>query len=356
MLAGSAIRNALKAVMRRGAGSRIPDAEFNDLALRAFAHQFELNVPYRRYCERRGRTPGAVANWTEIPAVPAGAFKEVALVAGNALDAAVIFRTSGTTRGAEQRGVQYLLDPTLYEASLLPSFQRFVLRDRSGMRMLSLIPPHEDAADSSLGYMISTVMRGFGASGSAFFARTTGGLDIAGLNAALADLDEPVCLLGTSLAYLHWLDALGDQRLSLPAESRLMDTGGYKGETRAISSDELRARYGYRLGIAAGLCINEYGMTELCSQYYNAEDQIKRGPPWLRARVVNPHDLRPVEPGTPGILQHFDLANLDSVCAIQTEDMGVERADGFVLHGRAPGAAPRGCSIAMDILLSGGES
>jgi len=104
------------------------------------------------------------------------------------------------------------------------------------------------------------------------------------------------------------------------------------------------------------MCINEYGMTELCSQYYDfrfEEDlAVKAGPPWLRARVLDPDTLAPLPRGEVGILQHFDLANLDSVSAVLTEDLGRETDHGFVLLGRVPNATPRGCSIAMDLLLS----
>jgi hypothetical protein len=60
----------------------------------------------------------------------------------------------------------------------------------------------------------------------------------------------------------------------------------------------------------------------------------------------------PLPPGGIGLLQHFDVANAGSVLAIQTEDLGVQVTDGFTLLGRATGAAPRGCSIAMDELLA----
>ena len=76
-------------------------------------------------------------------------------------------------------------------------------------------------------------------------------------------------------------------------------------------------------------------------------------PPWVRTRAVDPDTLDALPPGTMGILQHFDLANLGSVMAVQTEDLGVVDYDRarFTLLGRAPGSEPRGCSIAMDILL-----
>jgi hypothetical protein len=72
----------------------------------------------------------------------------------------------------------------------------------------------------------------------------------------------------------------------------------------------------------------------------------------VRTRVVDPVTLDPLPAGREGLLQHFDLANIGSVIAVQTEDVGVMQDDGFVVIGRAAGATPRGCSIAMDELLS----
>ena len=45
------------------------------------------------------------------------------------------------------------------------------------------------------------------------------------------------------------------------------------------------------------------------------------------------------------LIRIFDLANVFSVAAIQTEDLGVRRGDGFELIGRAQLAEPRGCSL-----------
>ena len=46
-----------------------------------------------------------------------------------------------------------------------------------------------------------------------------------------------------------------------------------------------------------------------------------------------------------GLLRIFDLANVRSVMAIQTEDLAVRRGDAFELIGRAAQAEPRGCSL-----------
>ncbi|HEY5481636.1 MAG TPA: hypothetical protein VIL39_09175, partial [Verrucomicrobiae bacterium] len=46
-----------------------------------------------------------------------------------------------------------------------------------------------------------------------------------------------------------------------------------------------------------------------------------------------------------GLIRVFDLANVYSVMAIQTEDLGIRHRDGFTLAGRAALAEPRGCSL-----------
>jgi hypothetical protein len=211
--------------------------------------------------------------------------------------------------------------------------------------------------------MVALVMERLGAEGSGWFASSAHGIDTARLRTALDACTRdgrPVCILGTSFSFVHWLDELAerDERLTLPPGSRLMDTGGYKGRSRDVPADELRAHYHQRLGIAPGACINEYGMTELCSQFYDSTLADPRGarrklaPPWVRTRVVDPDSLEEVPAGGRGLLQHVDLANLGSVMAVQTEDVGERITDGFLVHGRATGSIPRGCSIAMDELLA----
>jgi hypothetical protein len=68
---------------------------------------------------------------------------------------------------------------------------------------------------------------------------------------------------------------------------------------------------------------------------------------------VDPESLRPVPLGGVGVLRIDDLANVSSCVSIQTADLG--RLDGegrVVLLGRAPGAVPRGCSLAIEEALA----
>jgi acyl-protein synthetase LuxE len=367
-LAPTALRARLADVFRRDLDEPLRDDEFDALAREIFAFQYENNVPYAAYCKRRGRTPAQVTHWTEIPPVPTVAFREVALVAGLAEQAGIVFRTSGTTHGAERRGVHYIVDPSVYEAALLPLFAGYLLPDRAELAFVSLIPGRAQLADSSLSYMVAHATKHLARVDAGSFIDAERGLREADLEQTLNEFilhDTPVLLLGTSFAFVHWLDSMSARGVSflLPSGSRLMDTGGFKGRSRSVSEMDLRTAFEERLGLPAHFCINEYGMSELCSQFYDPvlRDRVlgrtppvrpsKRPAPWVRTRAVHPETLAPVAEGETGILQHFDLANLYSVLAVQTEDLGRVHIDGFELLGRAPGATPRGCSMALDLLL-----
>jgi hypothetical protein len=70
-------------------------------------------------------------------------------------------------------------------------------------------------------------------------------------------------------------------------------------------------------------------------------------PPWARVQIISPENGREVAEGETGLIRVFDLANAFSVMAVQTEDLGIRRGDGFELIGRATLAESRGCSLMM---------
>ncbi|HEX6064292.1 MAG TPA: hypothetical protein VFZ04_08740, partial [Longimicrobiales bacterium] len=328
-----ALQDQIMAVLKRGM-TPLSDDDFNSLALRVFNFQFEHNPPYRKYCERRLADRRDVSRWQDIPAVPTAAFKEAALVAGDVASAEAVFRTSGTTRGTEKRGAHYVLNLELYRASLLPPFREYVLSNVEQVPMLALVPAAHESPDSSLSYMISAVIEQFSTADSTFAIGADGihpEKIVDWLDNQMAR-GQSVCVLGTSLAFVHLFERLQGmgRTFVLPRGSRVMDTGGFKGSERTITAAALRALYTTHLGVPAENVINEYGMTEMLSQFYDAQE-VKRGPPWVRTIVVDPETLRELPHGETGLLRHVDLANLFSVSAIQTEDVGRMANDGFEL-------------------------
>ncbi len=336
---------------------------FDDLALEVFEFQFRRNEPYRRFCERRGRTPDTVTHWREIPAVPTSAFKELDLVCG---PPEKVFLTSGTTQGAGKRGRHGFPRLALYHASLLPTFQTFLLPDGARLRMVILTPPPQALPASSLVHMLEVVRGTFGAEGSGYFIDG----ERLQFERLLAELDhasetgDPLFLLGTTFSFVHLFDRCLTQglRFHLPPGSRVMDTGGSKGRSREITAPELYRLCWDLLGIPDPFVVNEYGMTEMGSQFYDnslrnyvrgiQEARSKVGPPWVRTLVMDQELQEEVPSGGIGLLRHFDLANAGSVMAIQTEDLGCRIGSGFEVIGRARGAEARGCSLALEELLS----
>jgi Acyl-protein synthetase, LuxE len=336
--------------------------EFEKLALEVFNFQFQENPTYRRMCEARKARPGLVTSWQQIPAVPAAAFKEFELTCLSPADRTHVFHSSGTTNQQRSRHFHGQESLAVYEASLLPWFRRHLLREEEASNrsvdFYSLTPAAKDAPQSSLAHMIDAVTQACGGTAS----RSFGSVDREGqwsieanlLLDALAAIQRPVLLLGTAFNFVHLLDAMeaGQLELKLPEGSRVMETGGYKGRSRELPKDALHAELSRRLGLPASALICEYGMSELSSQAYDLAvdaqhplDRWFRFPPWCRFQIINPESGLPCPEGAPGLLRIFDLANVASVIAVQTEDLAIQRGNGFELLGRAARADARGCSL-----------
>ena len=138
----------------------------------------------------------------------------------------------------------------------------------------------------------------------------------------------------------------------------MMDTGGAKGQVVPMQASEVIARASETLGIASAKVINEYGMTELCSQLYDATplnsprasdstERLKIPPPWLHVTARDPVTLMPVADGEVGMLTFFDLANVGSVSAVMSEDLGYVEAGRVRVLGRGVARDTRGCALSI---------
>ena len=61
----------------------------------------------------------------------------------------------------------------------------------------------------------------------------------------------------------------------------------------------------------------------------------------IGAKLITPCNVQ----NDDDVARVFDLANVFSVAAVQTEDLAIRRGGGFELIGRAQLAEPRGCSL-----------
>lgn len=344
----------------RDAGPAARDFPFEEWAWRVFAFQYERNAAYRRFCLRRGVTPTTVTRWQDVPAVPAAAFRDSDL----ACDVPeAVFLSSGTTGGPGARSRHPVPCLELYRTAAVPTFAHFLLPDGARLPLLALLPRPEDAPHSSLVRMCAWIGETL-CSDIEWFGGPNG-LDHAAACARLeaaAASGEAVLLAGPTAAFVALFQHGVQVRLG--PGSRAMDTGGAKGLPRPLSrAGFLRACWNH-LGLAAYWCVNEYGMTELCSQRYESVLRERfagaslaprrlLAPPWLRTRVLDPDTLTEAPPGAAGLLCHHDLANAGSVAVVLTEDLGRTVGDGIEVRGRVRGSPSRGCGLLLSHLHDG---
>jgi hypothetical protein len=354
------MRDALLKLIHEGEGDR-SEGSFNALARQIYQYQFEHNRPYRQFCLTQDKAPEKISRWEEIPALPVTAFASVSVVCQPIENASRIFYSSGTTRGMGatviQRSCHALFDEEIAKAAILSHFKKKILPEGAPLRFCILTPSPQEAPNSSLSYMMEVLREAFGAKESDYYIHHDR-LLADHLAYQLSSADTPVLLLGTSFSFVHFIDFLVERNdpILLPPGSRIMDTGGFKGKSRTVSSHWLYAMIEKLLGIPAAYCVNEYGMAEMTSQFYDGiagvpHPRVHYAPPQTRFRILSPETLKPLPSGEIGLVAIYDLANIDSALAILTEDLGREVNGGIEVVGRATGAGLKGCSVDMDILL-----
>ncbi len=322
-----------------------PEPEsFEELAIELFNYQRRENPIYAKYCEFLG-TPKKLDSWESIPAVPQVAFKQSEIRSFPADQTTTEFRTSGTT--GEGCGKHFFPSLQLYKAAVQKGWDYFCLPRN---RFVMLMQHPDDAPYSSLSSMGGLLTA---SDRSRFVIGKNGDLEIDRLMQLLEKEPEPMTLFGTALGFLHLIERFPNLRIQLPKGSLAMETGGFKGSGREISKRDLYMQISRQLGIGIDSIWNEYGMTEMSSQFYSRNiGRSHHGPPWTRFQIVDPETNRAAGPGKIGLVRVIDLGNLWSVIGIQTQDLAVEQPDGgFLLLGRDPTVLPRGCSRAMDELL-----
>lgn len=345
-------------------GDAMPES-FDALACDLARFQASRIEGVARLHAARGLEASKLSRADDVPAVPTDAFKMTRIAAFPPETAAVTFRTSGTTQGKGTRGEHAMRDVATYDKAALAFGRHWLARDLDRpVPVVVLGPSPAQAPDSSLVHMCAAFVRAFGQEAddaSTYLVDAGGILDVGRFDERVAYAlarREPMLVLGTSFAFVHFVDAIGKDTFALPAGSRVMQTGGYKGKTREVPADVLRSDLSRVFRIDERAIVAEYGMTELSSQFYERtlfDAAAPRGvfvePPWARVVPVDPETTAPVAEGEIGIAKILDLMNVDSAVAVLTQDRVRRSGEGFELLGRAPGAPPRGCSIAIDEIL-----
>ncbi len=351
--ASEALHADVRSLAEQGAS-----ADFESLALRIAEFQLAFSPGFARLVRSRG---GRLRTLDDIPGVPTDAFRMTRVaVHPPELDVAS-FVTSGTTGTA--RGVHHFRTLDTYRALASRSGRAALIGDAPGPRtVVALAPDPGHPVTSSLGFMMQLFHEQWDGRDEHWLV-SGDSIDAGALATVVAqagERGEPLVVLATAFALVALVDALGGGALQAPAGSVVMVTGGFKGRTREVDGALLRGDTARAFGLAEPRVLGEYGMTELTSQLY--EGTLPGGeragpggaflePPWLRVVPVDPVSLAPVPDGEVGLAKIIDLGNVDSAVAVQTQDRVRRAGAGIELLGRAPGATPRGCSLALESLL-----
>ncbi|NJK92821.1 MAG: hypothetical protein HC904_13960, partial [Blastochloris sp.] len=288
----------------------------------------------------------------EFPALPVEAFRREKVTTFEGERAVFDFETSGTTDSV--KGRHYLKNGRCYEKSLELGFRQF-MPDLSGHRWLSLVPAWKDRPHSSLAYMLKHLAGSIPeAGGMEVLTDAEYVIDFPAVAKVLhesVERSERVALFGTSFALAQAAEFMWQEGsvLRLEEGSVIFDTGGYKGRHRELSAEEFLELLERSWGVERMGVWNEYGMTELSSQGYARLDQgLHHFPAWVRVRLVNPATGRDAEAGERGLIHVYDLANVHSVMAVGTQDVGVWEEGGIRVLGRLKSAPERGCSLPFE--------
>jgi hypothetical protein len=329
------------------------EARWNDLARELFIWQFDRVPAYRRLCLAHEVTPKNLASWRDIPAVPQQLFKREKVYGRGLPPASTIYETSGTTTG--QPGRQYLFNTDIYRAVSVEGGRLAGLFD-TGPQLHFLTPSPAEAPYSSLTAMFAFWQKSLlHQKGRRFWVRD-GKFDFSALRevlkAAIATR-RPIALAGTAFSFVHLLDAWGDlPPLRLPTGSWLLETGGFKGRSREVAKADLYAQLARTFTLRDAAIWNEYGMSELSSQAYaRGTSGLHHTPPWARVLVCDPSTGKEVGMERQGLVRWIDLANTDSVMALQTLDAAERTRHGFRLIGRLARTEPRGCSLGVEDMV-----
>lgn len=311
------------------------EKNFNGVALKIFAYQFQFNKIYHDFIKSAGISVSGIADWREIPFMPVEFFKTHTILSGD--DAGgKIFVSSGTTGTIPSR--HKIRDLTVYKESIIRGFKIFY-GDPADYHIFGLLPSPAEHPDSSLVYMVSTLMEGGTGKEHGFFMHDFRVLDKT--LSRYANSSDNVLLIGLSYALL---DFAHTHRVSYPGLT-VMETGGMKGRRREMIREELHKELSDGFGVK--VIHSEYGMTELLSQAYSGANGVFTCPPWMKILIRDPNDpFHLIQEGMAGGINIIDLANWNTCSFIATQDIGIAYDEGsFGVLGRFAYSDSRGCNL-----------
>jgi hypothetical protein len=309
---------------------------FDELTLQAFAYQFDNNKLYNQYCKHNKiEDKQSILNITQIPFLPIQFFKSKKIICGTANEE-IIFTSSSTSGQGESK--HFVTDISIYKKSFFKAFEIFYgpIKDYC---FLALLPSYLERNGSSLIMMCDELIKTSKHPLSNFYLHNHA--DLFEVLKELNNKKHKTILLGATFGLLDFADEF---QVNFP-ELIVIETGGMKGRKKEMIRSEIHEIL--QNGFGVNKIHSEYGMTELLSQAYSNGDGLFECPPWMKVKISDNTDpFSFVNENKSGVINIIDLANINSCCFIQTQDIGKQNNKGqFEVLGRLDFSDVRGCSL-----------
>lgn len=315
----------------------VKDQHFTALTLDVFRYQAENNLVYREFLKLLGIKQAEIQRIEDIPFLPIELFKQYELQSGQ-WSVQQTFTSSGTTGSATSKHL--VRDTEWYLENARRGFEYFY-GDLKDFVILALLPSYLERQGSSLILMAQDFIEQSQSSRGGFYLYNQEELIQHLQNIQQEQPATKVLLLGVSFALLDLAEA---NAIDL-GNVIIMETGGMKGRREEITRTELHQRL--KAAFNQKNIHSEYGMTELFSQAYSKGEGLFLPCPTMRVltrEITDPLQLQSEQ--RTGVLNIIDLANLDTISFIATEDLGKVHPDGsFEILGRLDASDVRGCNL-----------
>jgi len=308
--------------------------EFDDLALEVFRYQLTHCEVYSDYANALGKINPS--NLSEIPFLPISFYKSRKIISNTFIEHECVFKSSGTQG---ERSSHYVADTDIYKHSFDSTYRSFI-GNPEDQTIIGLLPNYVEQGDSSLVYMVNSLIENSNNNESQFFLSELDQLQE--VVSKSQNMGKQLVVIGVAYSLLD-LCALG---INL-SNAIVIETGGMKGRRKEMSKEELHSKLIKELNI--NRLYSEYGMTELLSQAYCTKDLQFQGPPWMRVLIRDLYDpLSIIGDEKRGGINIVDLANVFGCSFIATEDTGIKYGDKFQLMGRIEKSDLRGCNLLVE--------
>jgi hypothetical protein len=317
----------------------VNDANFDDIALRLFHLQAHNNPVYAAYLKNLGVQPSQILTVEEIPFLPISFFKSKILQTG-VWKPEALFHSSGTTDTTTS--THCVKDVGFYLNHARLCFEYF-FGSLDDYHFFALLPSYLERKDSSLVVMMDYFIQKSQSMYSGFYLSDLEKL-VKDISNARKNSSRKLIVWGVSFALLDLAEKMAPDL----HDCLVFETGGMKGQRKEITRKEL---HGILTNAFQVPCVySEYGMTELFSQAYTRGRSVFYPSPWMKVLIREVGDPFVLVPeGRPGGINIIDLANINTISFIETEDAGILFKDGsFEVQGRLDNSDIRGCNMLVE--------